>query len=228
LTNGASTLHGLWWLWIPLAVLAAQIVLELTLPVSILSPLHSEQGPHEAVQFLIISLAFLTAMRILLLPETRRSALLTAWIGTAALCSFYVAGEEMSWGQHLMHWTTPEFWHSFNDQGETNLHNTSAWLDQKPRLILEIAVLTGGLAVPLLQKFRPGWLPARFSLLYPTPILTVTALLVLGVNIADWVDSALKDRVIFTRASEVEELYMFYFVLLYLITLHRRIAQNQG
>ncbi len=41
-----------------------------------------------------------------------------------ALGSLYIAGEEMSWGQHFFHWNTPEYWAEVNRQQETNLHNT--------------------------------------------------------------------------------------------------------
>src|SRR3546814_4167282 len=54
-----------------------------------------------------------------------------------------MAGEEASWGQHYAGWLTPDNWQALNDQGETNLHNTSSWLDQKPRTLLEIGVIVG-------------------------------------------------------------------------------------
>ena len=68
-----------------------------------------------------------------------------------------------SWGQHFLGWESSEFWQDINDQSETNLHNTSSWLDQKPRLILEIGVMVGGIVIPLLIKFKKGLLPARFN-----------------------------------------------------------------
>lgn len=36
---------------------------------------------------------------------------------------FFGAGEEISWGQRLFNWSSPEFFASNNSQGETNLHN---------------------------------------------------------------------------------------------------------
>lgn len=36
-----------------------------------------------------------------------------------------MALEEISYGQHVFHWQTPEYFSSINLQGETNLHNLS-------------------------------------------------------------------------------------------------------
>lgn len=36
---------------------------------------------------------------------------------------FFIAGEELSWGQRGFHWSTPEMLMKWNNQGETNLHN---------------------------------------------------------------------------------------------------------
>ncbi len=39
------------------------------------------------------------------------------------LAAFYVAMEEISWGQQIFHWDSGEFFQKVNQQGETNLHN---------------------------------------------------------------------------------------------------------
>ena len=40
-----------------------------------------------------------------------------------ALLFFFAAGEEISWGQRLFGWGTPDFFAEHNYQNETNLHN---------------------------------------------------------------------------------------------------------
>lgn len=40
-----------------------------------------------------------------------------------AIASFFVAGEELSWGQWIFHWGTPDMLTEINRQQETNLHN---------------------------------------------------------------------------------------------------------
>jgi hypothetical protein len=67
------------------------------------------------------------------------------WILLVTLGALYMAGEEISWGQWIFMWDTPEAMLEINDQHETNLHNTSSWMDQKPRLLLELWALFGAL-----------------------------------------------------------------------------------
>ena len=216
-------MNKIWWLWVPVAAMLAQIVLEISLSghPGILAHLHSEDGPHEAVQFLFIAAAFVIAVIALAQMDLKAKKWLAAWIGLAAICCFYVAGEEISWGQHILKWSTPDYWAHFNDQQETNLHNTSSWLDQKPRLLLEIGIVTGGLLIPLMMKYKPALVPARFNIIYPPPYLAVIALLALFVKLAEKLAGAM-GIVIFERASEIEELYLFYFVFLYLIVIRKR------
>lgn len=226
--SGSKEIRSFFWLWIPVLWMVFQVALEILLTGDILAPMHTEGGPHETLQFLILLAAFLIAVATLFRIDWKTQKYLGVWVALSAVCCLYVAGEEISWGQHLLKWSTPEFWTEVNDQNETNLHNTTSWLDQKPRIILQIGILVGGLIIPLLAKFRSSLLPKKFEIIYPPSILSVTALLALIVNMADRVDSALKDITLFERGSEVEELYMFWFVLLYLLVLRRRVLQHQG
>lgn len=41
----------------------------------------------------------------------------------ATLCSFFLAGEEISWGQRVFNIETPEYWQDINAQDEINIHN---------------------------------------------------------------------------------------------------------
>ena len=59
-------MHKVLWLWLPLLVVVVQIFLELLLPVQTLSVLHSESGPHELLQFLIIFVALIVSATMLL------------------------------------------------------------------------------------------------------------------------------------------------------------------
>lgn len=46
------------------------------------------------------------------------------WLFAAgAAFAFWCMGEEVSWGQWLLHWTSPAYFQANNLQGETNLHN---------------------------------------------------------------------------------------------------------
>lgn len=213
----------LYWLYVPLFIVLAQALIEIFVPHDYKAGLHSEFGPHEMLQSLIIFGAVVLSLRILAMQQTRERPFLFGWVLLAFVCSVYVTGEELSWGQHIFEWNTPEYWAQMNDQGETNFHNTSSWLDQKPRLLLEFGVLVGGIIIPALRYFKVS-LPQKFSLIYPDSRVFVTSITALCITITDKIDDALKSIEIMHRASEVEEIYLFYFVLLYLVYLRQKLA----
>lgn len=206
--------------WIPAVAFVIQILFELTLPGEILSRLHSENGPHELLEFFFLVIGFLTCIAYFKFIKNK-TKILNFWFGLAALCCFYVAGEEISWGQHLTDWATPEFWASVNDQQETNLHNTSSWFDQKPRLILEFSILSGVFLYPYLKRKKLLNLPKELDNLAPPLGLRFIAFIIIIPKILEKTFE-LFDIVLFARFSEVQELYMFYFVLLYLLILLKK------
>lgn len=218
-----STISRFFWLWVPILFLVMQIGIEIFVTDEDLKGgLHSEWGPHETLQSIFITGAFLVAMFTLPKINWQTQKLLGIWFALAGLCCFYVAGEEISWGQHILNWQTPAYWSGVNDQNETNLHNTSAWLDQKPRLILFIGIIIGGLVIPALRRWKPSALPKKFEQFYPADILVVTALGVTLPYLAEEIKEHLSQGRLFKRTSELQELYMYYFVLLYLINLRFR------
>ncbi len=214
-------LYSFWWLWVPVLFMGLQLFFETALPDATLNNMLNEGGSHEIAEFVLLCAAFLVAFCTLFSSGLNGRPWLRGWVALATLCTFYVAGEEMSWGQHILHWSTPEYWQAINDQQETNLHNTSSWLDQKPRVLLEIGVIVGGLLFPLLRKYKPSLLPQKFAAIYPATQMWVIAFFVLAVKIVDKLDAFH----VFYRPSEIVELYLFYFVLIYLVILRRRILQ---
>lgn len=84
------------------------------------------------------------------------------WILCWTLACIYFAGEECSWGQHYFGWGTPEALAAINKQDETNLHNTSSWLNMKPRTLVELWILIGGIIIPVARRFeKPRPSPPR-------------------------------------------------------------------
>lgn len=209
-------------LWLPLLLLAAQLIAEKM----VTGPLHelllTENGPVETLQFILLVWAFAVAGLLLADLRFRPPVYLSIWIFLAALGCFYVGGEEVSWGQHFLNWDTPSYWAALNDQEETNLHNTSAWFDQKPRLLLEIGVIIGGLLLPLYQRFSKKALPGWLAAITPPGRFWLIAFLVLVIKIADKFGGA-TGIYMFDRASEVIEFYLFYFILLYLLDMRTRL-----
>lgn len=217
-----QTIPLFFWLIVPILLILAQIGLELSFTRAELAPMHSENGPHELLQSVFIGYALLLAVWMLFRVDWKNHKEIGFVVAIAALGSFYISVEEVSWGQHILNWNTPAYWAKINDQDETNLHNTSHWLDQKPRILLFIGIIVGGLLVPLLRRFRPSMLPARFAQFYPSDTLFVTAL---GVVVPYTIQQIAEEFVhggVMTRVSEVQELYMYYFVALYLWDLYKR------
>lgn len=208
---------------LPVAFAAAQIAFEIFVSPQVRAWSVSENGPHETLQAFVLLMALGVSVFTFFRMDRKKDPLMTALVALAGLCCFYVCGEEISWGQHIFDWQTPETWSEINDQNETNLHNTSAWLDQKPRLILEIGIIVGGILVPLLNRFRSGFLPARFAAFYPSLVLLPTAFFAEGFKFTQTLCESFTDMKPFTRVSEIQELFFFLFVLLYLLELKNRL-----
>ena len=207
----------LWTLWLPVGLAVLLSLLGTLAPGLYDAWLNDERGGVELAQWLVLLGAVLVAARLLARPEVRRRPALLAWDALAGLACFYVAGEEISWGQHLAQWNTPEYWRAVNDQQETNLHNTSSWFDQKPRTLLEIGVIVGGLLAPLLRRLRPGAFRGLVDLLAPTAATVPIALVAEFAGLAKRLEMN-----VFFRPSEIQELYFYLFAFAYLVVLQWR------
>ena len=226
--DGQDRIALIWALWLPLAVAVCLAFFGKISPHGYIFWIENEShGLLELSHWLMPLAASLIAMRLLLLRGVRRQPQLFAWLALAALGTFYVAGEEMSWGQHYFDWVTPEGWHSINDQGETNLHNTSSWFDQKPRTLLEIGVIVGGLILPWLMVLRPALKSRPIAVIVPPlscfPAAALAELSALSERTVNWLGG---ETYLFHRTSEVQEFYFYYFVLLYIVILSRRLVSR--
>ena len=70
-------------------------------------------------------------------------------VGIMAMAALFFAGEEISWGQSYLQWTTPTWWQE-NFSGETNLHNSRFPVHQLAALF----ILSFFFLLPLSWKFR--------------------------------------------------------------------------
>lgn len=215
-------------LWLPLATAISLLLVWNLAPHVYSAYLVGEIGILEGTHVIIPLISAGWCVAILALPEVRADKLAFVWIVLGLLGSLYMAGEEASWGQHYAGWLTPESWQAINDQGETNLHNTSSWLDQKPRTLLEIGVLVGGIVIPLLALWRPAIRSGRFALfLPPLACLPVAVIAEVGKIWERLQALGLWDVVLFYRASEVQELYFSLFILFYLMVFRRRVLARR-
>jgi len=110
--------------------------------------LTGEDGLVEWLQIVALvaaSAAFLTMAYRLRRAGGRLAPLLPSLV---ALGAMLVVGEEISWGQRLLGWSTPAVLDAINSQGETNIHNIGAF-DYAARIGLSGAAGYGTL-LPLL------------------------------------------------------------------------------
>lgn len=214
------------WLWAPVILGAMLLAIAQGFPAFYDTWIGPELGLLEFVHVAVPLACAILALRILALPAVRTYRFLWLWLALAAFGSFYVAGEEASWGQHYLQWATPESWKALNDQGETNLHNVSSWFDQKPRALLEIGVVVGGIIVPLAAWRWPRIRDSRLAIILPSKVCAPAAILAEAARMSDRLLQLLEsDFRLFSRASEVQETFFYLFILLYLALLGVRLRR---
>lgn len=123
------------------AVLILVSYLVVYLPPSSARELLREDGPVEqatASLFLLASFTFFLTWRLRSHQPTRPTDR-PIYILVLAALMFICMGEEISWGQRIFGWETPQKWIEQNAQAETNLHNLS--------------LIEGGVRDPRTQKF---------------------------------------------------------------------------
>ncbi|MFN3857662.1 MAG: hypothetical protein ACK4RV_07900 [Caulobacter sp.] len=187
-----------------------------------------ELGILENLQAVVLLVGMLVALYGLLRRETAALPGARPFLLMVALGMLYILGEEISWGQHYFRWATTGWFELHNDQGETNLHNTSSWFDQKPRALLLLAMVVGGVIHPLVKLARKGrgiinrpwWLAPTLA---ATPVALFAMLGGMPERLAEW---GLIPKVNAYRSSEVEELFLYGFMLVYLLQLVRRIRRT--
>ncbi len=126
-----------------------------------------------------------------------------------------------------MGWGTPEWVKEVNDQRETNLHNTSSWFDQKPRVLLEIFIFVFGIFLPLKRKLqgidlpREGWQ----YWLCPTMVCLPAAILAIFSRMPERIKTMfdMSENIVDIRTSEVQELYFAIFLMIYLLSIRKRL-----
>jgi hypothetical protein len=127
----------------------------LLLPDDTISWLLEEERPLEgagAAGLLLASiLCLLLWRRERRLPGAPRWRLLSL-LGLAVL--FFLAfGEEISWGQRIFGFGTPDSLSTINDQGETNLHNLSTSTTNR---LFQVFWLVMGVLIPLAALYEPA------------------------------------------------------------------------
>lgn len=182
-------------------------------------------GVLEVSHFVLPMLGLLIAGGLLFLPFVRVRPFTWTVTLLAALACVYIAGEEMSWGQHFFHWSTPDYWTTVNRQAETNLHNTYDVFEKTPRSLLELCIIIGGLLIPIAAVFFPWVRANRVSLFLPAAALIPTALGVVIFKVLDRIQQSQIVPTLLQRPSETIEFYLYFFILAYLLIYARRVKE---
>ena len=155
-----------------------------------------------------------------------------SWLVVYALGCIYFLGEEISWGQHLFDWSTPEAWLVVNNQHETNLHNTSALFDQVPRFLMSLAIVIGGLFYPLFTRNKgvTADISSKYTFIMPSLNCAISAGTVLFISIHDKIYSMFNiDMPAFLQINdgEVKESLIAMFILVYIFDFYQRLKHNK-
>ncbi len=217
-------ISAIWWLYLPILFGLLLLAIAQFAPGFYQNWLESEQSLLEILHIFVPVTSCILAIRIIFHPMLNSFPWIKVWLGMIALGSVYIAGEETSWGQHFLNWDTPSYWSTLNDQNETNLHNVSSWFDQKPRLLLEAGIIVGGILIPIYRKFLPIYKSIPLSIILPANLCFPTAIVSEIVRVSEKLVELFEvSYFIFYRASEVQETYFYWFILLYLLALKRKI-----
>ncbi len=159
------------------------------------------------------------------------------WLALFVAGGIYYAGEELSWGQHLFGWQTPDAL-MVDELSETNVHNRGYLFNEGPRWVVRVAVVGGGLLAPALVLLggasrRPVAGGDRWSLrrwIWPTHVCMPASALVLLSMMADDYPPALPGEAGRSdiRYAELEELWIATFMMLYAVSLYRRLRAEGG
>jgi hypothetical protein len=215
-----------WWLGVPVFVAVFALGTYWIVPAWYMRYVLPEgYGLLEVSHFFIPLFGLFIAGSLLFLPFVRARPFVFSVALVGALSCLYIAGEEMSWGQHFFHWNTPEYWAAINRQDETNLHNAYLILEGLPRSILQLCIAIGGLGVPLGAVFYPAVRTCRISLFLPPPALVPTSLGAVGLKLVDHLQQSGYLTNLLHRPSETIETYLYFFILAYLVIYARRIKE---
>ena len=153
--------------------------------------------------------------------------LLAVWFLLAALVCIGFGGEEASWGQHWFGWESPEYFESNNRQGETNFHNFDIQIGRTVKAILTLAIIIGGLVLPLLRNGRMQHQANHFlDHVVGTKSCVPVAFWVFFVRLIErfktWFD--LEWSILAVNLKELQELYIALFLFIYAWAAMKRAA----
>ncbi|GAB5443170.1 MAG: hypothetical protein Fues2KO_35190 [Fuerstiella sp.] len=217
----------------PWLVLVAGLVIRVSDPPAYHTLVESEFGFIENA-----TVALLAVMVIATIVAFRKRQFVPArWFGPFAIMlllgAIYFGGEESSWGQHWFGWETPESLAALNAQDETNLHNTSSWFNEKPRIILELSILTGLIWAVARDRRRRGAADPTDDLYWLLPgkecysVALATVLVQYPERLGKLLPELTGASAWNFRLAEYQEFFFAVYLLTYMCSILRRIDQQE-
>ncbi len=196
-----------------------------------------ETGFVETTQVILIFFALLLSIYLSIKFKKKVEKL---FLYLLSIGLFYYLGEELSWGQHYLHFETPQFLKSVNNQKEFNLHNISNLFDQVPRSIVFIICSFSFLYVLMYQKLFKKKIKYEYFIL-PNKNLSYLSIILIIISLPNFLDDKfnlelynyftniwgihLGNKIYelltlnFIRLSEFQELIFAFYFLNYMIAL---------
>lgn len=207
----------LFYVWMPVASYIAILFVAAFNPSLYQAVATGEDGIIELLHVVLGFVGFFIALRLLLWFWKQKNRLGIAFAVFSAFVCIYIALEEASYGQHLFGWEADGLFLEVNKQQETNLHNISSWFNEKPRVILELAIILGGLLLPAFPNIFMRFVPMGLRPYAPTVLFLPTSILVVVSRLPERLGLKSLEPFFGTiRHSEVQEIYMFLFICLYI------------
>lgn len=191
----------------------------------------AEDSLMEWLQFLLLLATSLTFARLGLGLMRSRGRGVGMLCLIVALGTFFVAGEEIAWGQRIFGWATPETLEAVNYQNETTLHNIG-----RAHQAFIYAVMLGGMYGALVPLFcwavwneRPR---SRLSYLLVPPLCLVPAFIMpFGYRFSRLttpIDAGFPHLIFhITKFSEVTELCLYFGLVVFAWLNLRRLHQER-
>ena len=224
-------------LWLPaLAFLFPHIFLLTGGYYAWIMPDPREMGYVENATSLFFMIGGVYALALAFSPAARDVRFLRLALVLFSALAIWVSLEEISYGQVYFHMNTPEWFQQRNAQKEINLHNLYGnFLSYTMKTGGYVVVSLAGIVVPLVVHFRNIRLsPANvFYYFVPPTWMIVPSLFHLFANLPKNIvknfDPEFADTSrYFSESGEYEEYMLGLWVILYVVTIHRRIREGRA
>jgi hypothetical protein len=140
----------------------------------------------------------------------------------AAVGAVFIAGEEISWGQRLLGWATPEDLAVLNEQGETNIHNIGNVLSFLNLGMFILTVVAG--VMPFIWRWGSGGRArdVTATILVP-PLFLASSFLFAGAYRLARYSIFPEAGYVISRYGEVGELLLYGALLTFVILIYRKL-----